>query len=91
MYRSGLVPQRWCWLGLIGGPLIIITGTAILFGGNHPSSTIALTPRNRDHPRRSVGTLPRRLLHHLGLQPSSPILQDEAREDSVAMPAVVPA
>jgi hypothetical protein len=40
MYRTGLVPQRVAWLGLIGGPLIIITGTAILFGGNHPSDTL---------------------------------------------------
>jgi hypothetical protein len=38
MYRSGLVPRPWCWLGLIGGPLLIITGTAILLGGNDPSS-----------------------------------------------------
>src|SRR4051812_43897693 len=28
MYRSELVPRGACWLGLIGGPLIIITGTA---------------------------------------------------------------
>jgi hypothetical protein len=40
MYRTGLVPRRAAWLGLIGGPLIIITGTAILFGGNHPSGTL---------------------------------------------------
>ena len=40
MYRSELVPRNVCWLGLIGGPLIIITGTAILFSGNHPSSTL---------------------------------------------------
>jgi Domain of unknown function (DUF4386) len=38
MYRTELVPKRWCWLGLIGGPLILITGTAILFTGNNPSS-----------------------------------------------------
>ncbi len=38
MYRSGLVPRQAAWLGLIGGPLIIISGTAIMFGGNHPSS-----------------------------------------------------
>jgi Domain of unknown function (DUF4386) len=37
MYRSGLVPRRMCWLGLIGGPLIIISGTAVLFAGNNPS------------------------------------------------------
>ena len=40
MYRSDPVPQRMAWLGLTGGPLIIITGTAIMFGGNHPSSTL---------------------------------------------------
>jgi hypothetical protein len=40
MYRTGLVPRRAAWLGLIGGPLIIITGTAIMLGGNHPSNTL---------------------------------------------------
>ena len=32
MYRSGLVPRGMAMLGLIGGPLIIISGTAVLFG-----------------------------------------------------------
>jgi uncharacterized protein DUF4386 len=32
MYRSGLVPRRLALLGLVGGPLIIASGTAILFG-----------------------------------------------------------
>ncbi len=41
MYRTELVPRRATWLGLIGGPLLSITGTAILFGGNHPSSTLS--------------------------------------------------
>jgi Domain of unknown function (DUF4386) len=40
MYRTQLVPRPWTWLGLIGGPLIIISGTAVLFSGNHPSSTL---------------------------------------------------
>jgi hypothetical protein len=40
MYRTGLVPRRATWLGLIGGPLIIVTGTAVMFSGNHPSSTL---------------------------------------------------
>src|SRR3954463_8334016 len=40
MYRSGLVPRRAAWLGLIGGPLIIASGTAIMLGGNDPSSTL---------------------------------------------------
>jgi hypothetical protein len=40
MYRSGLVPRRAVWLGLVGGPLIIVSGTAVLFTGNDPSSTL---------------------------------------------------
>jgi hypothetical protein len=50
MYRTGLVPRRAAWLGLIGGPLIIITGTAIMFGGNHPSGTL--------HSLQAIGTAP---------------------------------
>ena len=40
MYRSELVPRRAAWLGLIGGPLIILSGTAILFTGNDPSDSL---------------------------------------------------
>ena len=40
MYRTGLVPRTCAWLGLIGGPLIILSGTAILLGGNQPSDTL---------------------------------------------------
>ena len=40
MYRTQLVPRPWTWLGLIGGPLIIISGTIVLFGGGHPSGTL---------------------------------------------------
>ncbi len=32
MYKSALVPRRMAMLGLIGGPLIIASGVAILFG-----------------------------------------------------------
>ena len=32
MYRSGLVPRGMAVLGLIGGPLIVASGVAILFG-----------------------------------------------------------
>jgi Domain of unknown function (DUF4386) len=34
MYRTQLVPRAWTWLGLIGGPLIIISGTIVMFGGD---------------------------------------------------------
>jgi hypothetical protein len=40
MYRSGLVPRAAAWLGMIGGPLIILSGTAVMFTGNLPSSTL---------------------------------------------------
>jgi Domain of unknown function (DUF4386) len=38
MYRSGLVPRGMAMLGLIGGPLIIISGTAVLFDVIQPGS-----------------------------------------------------
>ena len=36
MYASGLVPRPMTWLGLVGGPLIILSGIATMFGGGHP-------------------------------------------------------
>jgi hypothetical protein len=50
MYRTQLVPRAWTWLGLVGGPLIILSGTAILFTGNHPSSGLRSV--------QSVATIP---------------------------------
>jgi hypothetical protein len=32
MYRSGLVPRWLATLGLVGGPLNIISGTLVMFG-----------------------------------------------------------
>src|SRR4051794_37309019 len=32
MYRTGLVPRGMAMLGLVGGPLIVLSGTAVLFG-----------------------------------------------------------
>jgi len=40
MYRSGLVPRRMAMLGLVGGPLIIATGAAILLGYLEAGSVI---------------------------------------------------
>jgi len=40
MYRSGLVPRRMTWLGLVGGPLIILTGTLVLFNVIDPGSPV---------------------------------------------------
>ena len=39
MFRTGLVPRPVTWLGLIGGPLIIISGTVVMFGGGHGAGT----------------------------------------------------
>ena len=33
MYRTGLVPRRLAMFGLIGGPLIILSGSAAMLGG----------------------------------------------------------
>jgi Domain of unknown function (DUF4386) len=32
MYRSGLVPRRMAWFGLVGGPLVCLSGIAVMFG-----------------------------------------------------------
>ena len=81
MYRSELVPRRMCWLGLIGGPLIIITGTAILFSGNNPSSVLRSV--------QSIATIPEFLWElslgvycaWKGFRPESPILRADTGED----------
>ena len=39
MYRTGLVPRRVTWLGLVGGPLLIISGTVVMFGGDHAAGS----------------------------------------------------
>ena len=31
MYRSGLVPRRLAWLGMIGGPLLLFGNVGVLF------------------------------------------------------------
>src|SRR5437762_7954250 len=44
LYRCRLVPCPWPWLGMVGGPLLILTGRLILLGSNHPSSTLHVLP-----------------------------------------------
>jgi len=91
MYRTGLVPRRVAWLGLIGGPLLIATGTAIMFSGNHPSSTL--------RGLQGIATVPEFLWELFlglyctfkGFRPSSPILRADAREERMPMPASGPA
>lgn len=40
MYRSRLVPRGMAWLGLIGGPLIILSGIGVLFDVWDAGSTV---------------------------------------------------
>jgi Domain of unknown function (DUF4386) len=40
MYRSGLVPRGMAMLGLIGGPLVMASGIAIMFDLTEPGSTL---------------------------------------------------
>jgi hypothetical protein len=91
MYRTGLVPRRAAWLGLIGGPLIIISGTLIMFGGNHPSSTL--------RGLQGIATAPEFLWELFlgvyctiwGFRRDAPILQPGARDRAATMPAGAPA
>ena len=77
MYRSGLVPRRMTWLGLVGGPLIIISGTLVMFGVADASG-----------PLQGLATIPEALWElslgiyctARGFRPSSPILQADREE-----------
>jgi len=89
MYRSGLVPRRAAWLGLIGGPLIIFSGTAIMFGGDHPSNSL--------HTLQSIASVPEIAWELFlgvyctvwGFKTGSRLLDADAPIDGV--PAVTPA
>jgi hypothetical protein len=92
MYRSGLVPRRAAWLGLIGGPLIIVSGTAVLLGGDDPSDTLRSL--------QGLATIPEFLWELFlgvyctfkGFNPSAPILRTDTREDRPGeAPAIAPA
>jgi Domain of unknown function (DUF4386) len=40
MYRSGLVPRPLALFGLVGGPLIILSGTLVMFGVDRQHGTV---------------------------------------------------
>jgi hypothetical protein len=92
MYRSQLVPRRAALLGLIAGPLIIVSGTAVMLSGDHPSDTLRSL--------QGLATIPEFLWELFlgvyctfkGFKPSSPILHAEAgRDRTPAASAVAPA
>jgi len=77
------------WLGLVGGPLIILTGTLVLFGVTDAGGAL-----------QGIATIPEGLWELLlgfycavkGFRPSSPILRaDVAGDRREAMPAATPA
>jgi hypothetical protein len=89
MYKSELVPRKMAWLGLIGGPLIILSGTLVLFGVDHPGG-----------PLQGIATIPEFLWELSlgiycsvkGFRPSSPILRPDAGGDRMGpMTAATPA
>jgi hypothetical protein len=91
MYRSELVPRRAVWLGLIGGTLIIASGTAVMLSGDHPSDTLRSL--------QGLATIPEFLWELFlgvyctfkGFRPASPILQAGASQDRAsAVTAVAP-
>ena len=72
MYRSGLVPRRMTWLGLVGGPLIIVSGTLVMFDVADAGGAL-----------QGIATIPEAVWELFlgfyctikGFRPSSPILQ----------------
>jgi hypothetical protein len=86
MYRSGLVPRTMTWLGIIGGPLIIISGTLVMFG-----------VADAGGPLQGIATIPEALWELFlgiyctarGFRSSSPILQADREE--ATRPAMTPA
>ena len=88
MYSSGLVPRKMTWLGLIGGPLIILTGTLVLFGVTNDGGAL-----------KGIATIPEGLWELFlgiyctvkGFRPSAPILQPAGGDRMETMPAATPA
>jgi hypothetical protein len=92
MYRSELVPRQAAVLGLIAGPLIIVSGTAVMFAGDDPSNGLRSL--------QGVATIPEFVWELFlgiyctfkGFRPSSPILRADSGEDRPgAAPAGAPA
>jgi hypothetical protein len=79
--------------GLIGGPLIIVSGTAVVFSGNDPNNAL--------HSLQGIATIPEFLWElslglyctFKGFRPSSPTLRADGGEGRVGAltPAALPA
>ena len=64
MYRSELVPRGMTWLGLIGRPLVMITGILIMYN----AIARRRDPKHRDAARGPLGAVAQHLLHREGVQ-----------------------
>ena len=86
MYRSELVPKPMAMLGLVAGPLIIISGIAVMFGVAQAGG-----------PLQGIATVPEFIWElFLGIYPlvwgfkSAPILSGSSGRRSQGTPAVAP-
>jgi uncharacterized protein DUF4386 len=88
MYRSELVPRKMAWLGLVGGPLIIVSGTLVLFGVVDAGGAV-----------QGIATIPEFLWELSlgiyctvkGFRPSSPILRAGVSGERMTGPTPQPA
>ena len=87
MYRSGLVPRAATWLGLVGGPLIVISGTVVMFGGDHGAGTF-----------QGLATIPEAVWELFlgvyctvwGFRRDAPILRPDMPDRRAVVPAAAP-
>jgi hypothetical protein len=84
MYRSGLVPRRMTWLGLIGGPLLLIGNIGALFDVWETSSAVGLLVAPEFFWELSLGIY----AAVWGFRRDAPILQRAQASVSPAEPAV---
>jgi hypothetical protein len=91
MYRTELVPRPWPWFGMIGGPLIVISGTIVLLGGSPAANGL-----------KGPAAIPEIVWELFlgvyctwkGFRPSASILRADARprdDRAAAAPATAPA
>ena len=87
MYASGLVPRKMAVLGLVAGPLIVVTGTLVMFGAAEPGGTL-----------QGLATIPEAAWElslgvyctWKGFRPESPILQPEGRDERLTAAPAAP-
>ena len=81
MYRTGLVPRRMAWLGMIGGPLLFLVSVGVLFDWLEAGGTV-----------QSLATVPEFIWEAwlgmycaiFGFRKDSPIIRPNWRGDAVA-------